>query len=87
MATLHLIHELRLSGMAQAFEERAAMPDNPPSSPSKTASSLLLEREKTEREQRRYVRLNRPWNNGVAGAPCGGSGYGGPRGLQSRESR
>ena len=54
--TLDLLHELRLSGMAQAFEEQAAMPDIAELS-FDDRLSLLLEREKTEREQRRYVRL------------------------------
>ena len=54
--TLDLLHELRLSGMAQAFEEQAAMPDISELS-FDDRLSLLLEREKTEREQRRYVRL------------------------------
>ena len=54
--TLDLLHELRLSGMAQAFEEQAAMPDVTELS-FDDRLSLLLEREKTEREQRRHVRL------------------------------
>ena len=54
--TLELFHELRLSGMAQAFEEQTAMPDIAELSFGDRLS-LLLEREKTEREQRRYVRL------------------------------
>ena len=54
--TLDLLHELRLSGMAQAFEEQAAMPDIAELS-FDDRLSLLLEREKTEREQRRYLRL------------------------------
>ena len=54
--TLDLLHELRLSGMAQAFEEQAAMPDISELS-FDDRLSLLLEREKTEREQRRYMRL------------------------------
>ena len=54
--TLDLLHELRLSGMAQAFEEQTAMPDISELS-FEDRLSLLLEREKTEREQRRYVRL------------------------------
>ncbi len=54
--TLDLLHELRLAGMAQAFEEQAGMPDIAELS-FEDRLSLLLEREKTEREQRRYVRL------------------------------
>ena len=54
--TLDLFHELRLSGMAQAFEEQAAMPDVSDLS-FDDRLSLLLEREKAEREQRRYLRL------------------------------
>ena len=54
--TLDLLHELRLAGMAQAFEEQTAMPDIRELS-FEDRLSLLLEREKTEREQRRYVRL------------------------------
>ena len=54
--TLDLLHELRLAGMAQAFEEQAAMPDIAELS-FEDRLSLLLEREKTEREQRRYQRL------------------------------
>ena len=54
--TLDLLRELRLSGMAQAFEEQTAMPDISELS-FEDRLSLLLEREKTEREQRRYVRL------------------------------
>ena len=50
--TLDLLHELRLSGMAQAFEEQTAMPDIAELS-FEDRLSLLLEREKTEREQRR----------------------------------
>ncbi len=42
--------------MAQAFEEQTAMPDIAELS-FDDRLSLLLEREKTEREQRRYVRL------------------------------
>ena len=54
--TLDLLHELRLSGMARAFEEQAGMPDIAELS-FDDRLSLLLEREKTEREQRRYQRL------------------------------
>ena len=54
--TLDLLHELRLAGMAQAFEEQTAMPDIAELS-FEDRLSLLLEREKTEREQRRYQRL------------------------------
>ena len=54
--TLDLLHELRLSGMAQAFNEQAAMPDIAELS-FEDRLSLLLEREKTDREQRRYQRL------------------------------
>ncbi len=44
------------SGMAQAFEEQLAMPDIGELA-FDDRLSLLLEREKTEREQRRYLRL------------------------------
>ncbi len=54
--TLDLLHELRLAGMAQAFEEQAAMPDISELS-FEDRLSLLLEREKTDRAQRRYQRL------------------------------
>ncbi len=54
--TLDLLHELRLPGMAQAFEEQAAMPDIGELS-FDDRLALLLEREKTDREQRRYQRL------------------------------
>ena len=54
--TLDLLHELRLAGMAQAFEEQTAMPDISELS-FEDRLSLLLEREKTDREQRRYQRL------------------------------
>ncbi len=54
--TLDLLHELRLTGMAQAFEEQTAMPDISELS-FDDRLSLLLEREKTEQEQHRYVRL------------------------------
>ena len=54
--TLDLLHELRLAGMAQAFEEQFAMPDIGELA-FNDRLSLLLEREKTEREQRRYMRL------------------------------
>ena len=54
--TLDLLHELRLAGMAQAFEEQTAMPDISELS-FEDRLSLLLEREKADREQRRYQRL------------------------------
>ena len=54
--TLDLLHELRLTGMARAFEEHLAMPDIGELA-FEDRLSLLLEREKTEREQRRYLRL------------------------------
>ena len=54
--TLELLQEFRLAGMAQAFEEQTAMPDIAELS-FDDRLSLLLEREKTEQEQRRYVRL------------------------------
>ena len=54
--TLDLLHELRLAGMAQAFEEQLAMPDIGDLA-FEDRLSLLLEREKTERAQRRYLRL------------------------------
>ncbi len=54
--TLDLLHELRLAGMARAFEEQTAMPDIAELS-FEDRLSLLLEREKAEREQRRYQRL------------------------------
>ena len=54
--TLDLLHELRLAGMAQAFEEQLAMPDIGELA-FEDRLSLLLEREKTERAQRRYQRL------------------------------
>ena len=54
--TLDLLHELRLAGMAQAFEEQLAMPDIAELA-FEDRLSLLLEREKTERAQRRYLRL------------------------------
>ena len=54
--TLDLLHELRLTGMAQAFEEQLAMADGGELA-FDDRLSLLLEREKTEREQRRYLRL------------------------------
>ena len=53
--TLDLLHELRLQGMAQAFEEQIAMPDISELS-FEDRLSLLLEREKTDREHRRYQR-------------------------------
>ena len=54
--TLDLLHELRLSGMARSFDEQTAMPDIAELS-FEDRLSLLLEREKAEREQRRYQRL------------------------------
>ena len=54
--TLDLLHELRLAGMAQAFEEHLAMPDIGELT-FEDRLSLLLEREKTDRENRRYQRL------------------------------
>ena len=54
--TLDLLRELRLAGMAQAFQEQTAMPDIAELS-FEDRLSLLLEREKTDREQRRYQRL------------------------------
>ena len=54
--TLDLLHELRLAGMAQAFEEQLAMPDIGELA-FEDRLSLLLEREKTDRAQRRYLRL------------------------------
>ena len=54
--TLDLLHALRLTGMAQAFEEQVAMPDIAELS-FDDRLALLLEREKTDREQRRYQRL------------------------------
>lgn len=53
--TFDLPHELRLSGMAQAFKEQTAMPDISEFS-FDDRLSLLLECEKTDREQCRYVR-------------------------------
>ena len=54
--TLELLHELRLRGMAEAFEEQIGMPDIAELA-FEDRFSLLLEREKTDREQRRYQRL------------------------------
>ena len=54
--TLDLLHELRLTGMARAFEEQAGMPDIAELS-FDDRLALLLERERTEREQRRHQRL------------------------------
>ena len=54
--TLELLHELRLRGMAEAFEQQLGMPDIAELA-FEDRFSLLLEREKTDREQRRYQRL------------------------------
>ncbi len=54
--TLDLLRELRLTGMARAFEEQGAMP-NIAELTFEDRLALLLERERTERAQRRYVRL------------------------------
>lgn len=54
--TLQLLHELRLPGMAAAFEEQQAMPDLRDLA-FEDRLALLLEREKTERTDRRFQRL------------------------------
>ena len=54
--TLELLDELRLRGMAEAFKEQLGMPDIGELA-FEDRLSLLLEREKTDREQRRYQRL------------------------------
>ena len=54
--TLELLDELRLRGMAEAFNEQLGMPDITELA-FEDRLSLLLEREKTDREQRRYQRL------------------------------
>lgn len=54
--TLDLLHELRLPGMAAAFEEQRGLPDLDELD-FDDRLALLLEREKTERAQRRLQRL------------------------------
>ena len=54
--TLELLHELRLPGMAQAFEEHLGMPDAAELT-FEDRLALLLEREKTDRANRRLQRL------------------------------
>ena len=54
--TYALLHELRLSGMAQALEEQEGVPDIQDMAFHERLA-LLLEREKTERADRRYQRL------------------------------
>lgn len=54
--TLDLIHELRLPGMAEAFQEQRSMPDIDELT-FEDRLALLLEREKTDRAQRRFQRL------------------------------
>lgn len=54
--TLDLLHELRLPGMAQAFEEQQAVPDIRELA-FEDRLALLLEREKTDRANRRFQRL------------------------------
>ena len=54
--TLDLLRELRLTGMAEALEQQLGMP-NIGELAFEDRLSLLLEREKTSREQRRYIRL------------------------------
>jgi len=54
--TLDLLHELRLPGMAQALEEQAGLP-NLEELDFHDRLALLLEREKTDRANRRYQRL------------------------------
>ena len=54
--TLDLLHELRLPGMAQAFEEQHGLPDIDELA-FDDRLSLLLEREKTDRGNRRFQRL------------------------------
>lgn len=54
--TLDLLHELRLTGMAAALEEQRGMADVDQLS-CEDRLALLLEREKTERENRRLNRL------------------------------
>jgi len=54
--TLELLHELRLTGMAQALEEQVGLPDIAQLS-FEDRFALLLDREKTARENRRLTRL------------------------------
>jgi len=54
--TLALLHELKLTGMAHALEEQHGLPDIAQLS-FEDRFALLLEREKTERENRRLTRL------------------------------
>jgi DNA replication protein DnaC len=54
--TLGLLHELRLPGMAQAFEEQLGMPEIGELA-FDDRLALLLEREKTDRASRRLQRL------------------------------
>lgn len=54
--TLDLLHELRLPGMAQAFEEQQGIPDIRELT-FEDRLALLLEREKTDRANRRFQRL------------------------------
>ena len=54
--TLELLHELRLTGMAEAFEQQLGMPDIGQLA-FEDRLGLLLEHEKTSREERRYIRL------------------------------
>ncbi len=54
--TLDLLRELRLAGMAEAFEEHRGMPDMAELT-FEDRLTLLLEREKTARAERRYIRL------------------------------
>ena len=54
--TLELLHELRLTGMAEAFEQQLGMPDIGQLA-FEDRLGLLLEHEKTSREERRYRRL------------------------------
>ena len=54
--TLDLLHELRLPGMTQAFEEQRGMPDIDELA-FEDRLALLLEREKTDRANRRFQRL------------------------------
>lgn len=54
--TLELLHELRLPGMAQAFEEQLGMPEIGELT-FEDRLALLLEREKTDRANRRFQRL------------------------------
>lgn len=54
--TLELLHELRLPGMAEAFEEQLGMPEIGELT-FEDRLALLLEREKTDRANRRFQRL------------------------------